>query len=172
MKAEVYLSGGLRTPIGSYCGVFSKVNAIALGSSVVKAVVQNTGIEPNVIDEIILGNVLGAGLGPNVARSVGLGAGLDPNVGATTIGKVCGSGLKSVMVAAQAIQCEDAEVVVAGGVENMTCAPYLLEKARTGYRMGNGEIIDAMLRDGLWDPFSDQHMGMLGEECAQKYAFT
>jgi acetyl-CoA C-acetyltransferase len=172
MKAEVYLSGGLRTPIGSYCGVFSKVSAIALGSSIVKAVVQGTGIKSECIDEIIMGNVLGAGLGPNVARSVGLGAGLNPEVGATTIGKVCGSGLKSVMAAAQAIQCEDAEVVVAGGVENMTGAPYLLEKARTGYRMGNGEIIDAMLRDGLWDPFSDQHMGMLGEECARKYAFS
>jgi acetyl-CoA C-acetyltransferase len=121
---------------------------------------------------VIFGNVIGAGLGQNVARQCTLGAGLPNAVGATTVNKVCGSGLKAVMLAAQAIQCGDAGVVVAGGTENMSRAPYLLEKARTGYRMGNGELIDSMIRDGLWDVYNNVHMGLCGDKCAAKYSFT
>jgi acetyl-CoA C-acetyltransferase len=121
---------------------------------------------------VIFGNVVSAGLGQNVARQAAIGAGLDPKVGATTVNKVCGSGLKSVMLAAQSIKCGDASAIVAGGAENMSRAPYLLEKARSGYRMGNGEIVDSMIRDGLWDVYKNVHMGICGDQCAAKYGFT
>jgi acetyl-CoA C-acetyltransferase len=124
------------------------------------------------VDEVIFGNVVSAGLGQNVARQVSIGAGLSPAVGATTVSKVCGSGLKSVMLAAQAIRCGDASLILAGGTENMTRAPYLLEKARNGYRMGNGELIDSMIKDGLWDVYNNVHMGTCGDRCAEKYGFT
>ncbi len=124
------------------------------------------------MDEVIFGNVLSAGLGQNVARQVSIGAGLAPSIGGTTVNKVCGSGLKSVMFAAQGIQCGDTELVVAGGTENMSRAPYLLANARDGYRMGNGELIDSMIRDGLWDVYNDIHMGMAGDQCAVKCGFT
>jgi acetyl-CoA C-acetyltransferase len=129
-------------------------------------------VKPGDVDEVIFGNVISAGLGQSVARQCSLGAGIHNTVGATTVNKVCGSGLKSVMLAAQAIQCGDASVVVAGGTENMSRAPYLLEKARTGYRMGNGELIDAMIRDGLWDVYNNVHMGTCGDACASKYQFS
>jgi acetyl-CoA C-acetyltransferase len=119
-----------------------------------------------------VGNVIGAGLGQNVARQASIGAGLPSSVGATTVNKVCGSGLKSVMMGVQAIHCGDAGVVVAGGCENMSQAPYLLRKARTGYRMGHGEVTDAMICDGLWDVYHDLHMGMFGDRCAEKYGFS
>ena len=115
------------------------------------------------VDEVIVGNVLSAGQGQNVARQSAIAAGLPKSVGAMTVNKVCGSGLKAVMLAAQAIQCDDAQVVVAGGTENMSSAPYLLLKARTGYRMGNGELVDSMIRDGLWDVYSNVHMGTCGD---------
>jgi acetyl-CoA C-acetyltransferase len=121
---------------------------------------------------VIFGNVISAGLGQNVARQVGMRAGLGPGIGATTVNKVCGSGLKAVMLASQAIQCGDAQLVVAGGTENMSRAPYLLEKARSGYRMGNGEIVDSMIRDGLWDVYNNVHMGTCGDRCAEKYGLT
>ena len=124
------------------------------------------------VDEVILGNVLSAGLGQNVARQASVGAGLSPGVGATTVNKVCGSGLKAAMLAAQAIQCGDAQLIVAGGTENMSQAPYLLAKARTGYRMGNGELIDSMVKDGLWDVYNNIHMGICGDRCAAKYGFS
>jgi acetyl-CoA C-acetyltransferase len=168
----VYLAGGVRTAIGTFCGAFESTPAPALGSAVVKAAVRRSGIPASQIDEVIFGNVVGAGLGQNVARQVGIGAGLDAGVGATTINKVCGSGLKAVMLAAEAIQSRDASVVVAGGTENMSRAPYLLERARGGYRMGNGEIVDAVIRDGLWDVYSNIHMGACGDRCAEKYGFT
>ncbi|MGH8024166.1 MAG: thiolase family protein [Limisphaerales bacterium] len=169
---DIYLAGGTRTAIGSFCGAFEGTAAPALGSATVKAALAKAGIDPGQVDEVIFGNVVGAGLGQNVARQVGIGAGLSPNVGATTINKVCGSSLKSIMLAAQAIQCGDASVVVAGGTENMSRAPYLLEKARAGYRMGNGELVDSMIRDGLWDVYRNVHMGACGDKCAEKYAFT
>ena len=124
------------------------------------------------MDEVIFGNVVGAGLGQNVARQVSIGAGLGHNVGATTVNKVCGSGLKAVMLAAQAIQCGDSGVVLAGGTENMSRAPFLLDKARSGYRLGNGELIDAVIRDGLWDVYNNMHMGACGDLCAKAYSFT
>ena len=168
----VYVAGGARTAIGSFGGAFESTPAPLLGSAVAKAAVARAGIPANQIDEVVFGNVVGAGLGQNVARQVAIGAGLSPSVGATTINKVCGSGLKAVMLAAQAIQCGDAAAIVAGGTENMSRAPYLLEKARNGYRMGNGELVDSMIRDGLWDVYNQVHMGLCGDRCAEKYGFT
>src|SRR5204862_8337652 len=143
-----------------------------LGSVAAKAALQRAAVPSDCVDEVIFGNVIGAGLGQNVARQVTIRAGLSASIGATTVNKVCGSGLKAVMLAAQAIQCGDAGVVVAGGTENMSRAPYLLEKARNGYRMGNGEIVDAMIRDGLWDVYNNVHMGNCGDTCAKKYEFN
>lgn len=172
MKANVYITGGARTPIGAFGGLLSSVPAPVLGSHVVKASLANSQVPPEQLDEVVFGNVIGAGLGQNPARQVAIGAGLSPSVGATTVNKVCGSGLKAVMLAAQAIQCGDASVVVAGGTESMSRAPYLLDKARTGYRMGDGKLVDAMIRDGLWDVYHDVHMGICGDRCAEKYGFS
>jgi acetyl-CoA C-acetyltransferase len=124
------------------------------------------------VDEVIFGNVVSAGLGQNVARQVAIGAGLSPSVGAMSVNKVCGSGLKAVMLAAQAIKSGDANAILAGGTENMSRAPYLLEKARSGFRMGNGEVVDSMIRDGLWDVYNNIHMGLCGDRCAEKYSFS
>ncbi len=172
MVKDVFLVGGVRTPIGRFCEAFAEAPAPALGSAAVRAALERAGVSPDQVDEVIFGNVLGAGLGQNVARQVSIGAGLSPSVGATTVNKVCGSGLKSVMLAAQAIRCEDASVVVAGGTENMSRAPYLLEKARGGYRLGDGALIDSMVRDGLWDVYNGLHMGLCGDRCAEKYTFS
>lgn len=172
MSSHVFLAGGVRSAIGAFGGMFADVPAARLGSTVARAAVERSGVAADAIDEVIFGNVIQAGHGPNIARRVTIDAGIDPRVGSTTVNKVCGSGLKAVMLAAQAIRCGDAGVVVAGGTENMNRAPYLLEKARSGYRMGNGELVDSMLRDGLWDGFTDRHMGSLGEDCAAKYGFT
>jgi acetyl-CoA C-acetyltransferase len=146
--------------------------APALGSIAAKSAVARAGIPADQIDEVIFGNVVSAGLGQNVARQVTIGAGFNPSIGAVSVNKVCGSGLKAVMLAAQAIQCGDASAIVAGGTENMSRAPYLLEKARNGYRMGNGELIDSMIKDGLWDIYNNVHMGMCGDRCAEKYSLT
>jgi acetyl-CoA C-acetyltransferase len=172
MIKDTYLVGGARTAIGSFCGAFEGTPASVLGSIVVKAALARAGIKQDDVDEVIFGNVISAGLGQNVARQVSIGAGLPASIGATTVNKVCGSGLKAVMLAAQAIQCGDASVVVAGGTENMSRGPYLLEKARGGYRLGNGDIVDAVIRDGLWDVYNNLHMGMCGDRCAEKYGFT
>lgn len=172
MTNPVYLAGGVRTPIGTFCGAFESVPAPVLGSTVVRKAIERSGVPADQVDEVIFGNVVSAGLGQNVARQVAIGAGLPQGVGATSINKVCGSGLKAVMLAAQAVNCGDAQVVVAGGTENMSRAPYLLEKARTGFRMGNGEIVDAMIRDGLWDVYKNVHMGICGDSCAERYSFT
>jgi acetyl-CoA C-acetyltransferase len=168
----VYLTGAVRTAIGAFGGAFESIPAPALGSVAAKAAVARAGITSNQVDEVVFGNVVSAGLGQNVARQVAIGAGFSPAVGATSINKVCGSSLKAVMLAAQAIQCEDASIIVAGGTENMSRAPYVLDKARTGYRMGNGELIDTMIRDGLWDVYNNLHMGMCGDRCAQKFGFS
>ena len=172
MIKDIYLGGGVRTAIGSFGGAFERVPAVVLGSAAVRAALTRAGVSSDQVDEVIFGNVVSAGLGQNVARQVAIGAGLSPTIGATTVNKVCGSGLKSIMLAAQAIHSGDASVVVAGGTENMSRAPYLLEKARTGYRMGNGELIDAMIRDGLWDVYNQVHMGTCGDRCAEKFSFT
>jgi acetyl-CoA C-acetyltransferase len=172
MKNGVYLAGGVRTAIGAFCGAFDSTPAPALGSAVVRAAITRSGIPKEQVSEVIFGNVVGAGLGQNVARQAAIGAGLGTDVGAVTVNKVCGSGLKAVMLAAQAIKCGDASVIVAGGTENMSRAPYLLERAREGYRMGNGELIDSMIKDGLWDVYNNVHMGTCGDRCAEKYSFT
>lgn len=172
MTKNIYLAGGARTAIGGFCGAFENTPAPALGSAVISAVMTRSGVRGDQVDEVIFGNVLSAGLGQNVARQSAIGAGLSPAVGATTVNKVCGSGLKSVMLAAQAIQSGDANVIIAGGTENMSRSPYLLEKARGGYRMGNGELVDSLIRDGLWDVYNNLHMGVCGDRCAQKYAFS
>jgi acetyl-CoA C-acetyltransferase len=172
MASEVYLAGAVRTPIGTFCGAFESVPAPVLGSTVVKAALNRARFPGDQIDEVILGNVVSAGLGQNVARQVTIGAGLSPSIPATSVNKVCGSGLKAVMLAAQAIKSGDASAILAGGTENMSRAPYLLEKARSGYRMGNGELVDAMIRDGLWDVYKNIHMGICGDRCAEKFGFT
>ena len=172
MLKQVFLAGGVRTPIGTFAGALSEVPRAGAGAAAVKGALHKVGISLDQIDEVIFGNVIGAGLGQNVARQVSIGAGLAPTVGATTVNKVCGSRLKAVMLAAQAIQCGDASVIVAGGTESMSRAPYLLDQARGGYRMGDGVLIDAMIRDGLWDVYNNVHMGTCGDACARKYEFS
>ena len=172
MTNNVYIAGAVRTAIGGFNGAFAEVPAPLLGSAVIRAALERAGISDDVVDEVIMGNVLSAGLGQNPARQAAINAGLPSTVGATTVSKVCGSGLKSVMLAAQAIRCGDASVVVAGGMENMSRAPYLLDKARHGYRMGNAEIIDSLIRDGLCDAYQSTHMGIGGDLCAAHYGFT
>jgi acetyl-CoA C-acetyltransferase len=169
MTREILLAGGVRTPIGAFCGSLA---APTLGSFVIKATLHRAGVPAEQVDEVIFGNVLSAGLGQNLARQATIGAGLSSAVGATTVNKVCGSSLKAVMLAAQAIRCGDADVIVAGGAENMSSAPYLLPKARNGYRMGNGEVVDSMIRDGLWDVYNNVHMGTCGDRCAEKFGFS
>ena len=172
MIKQVVLAGGVRTAIGAFGGAFAEMPAPAMGSAVVKAALQRSGVKPDQVDQVIFGNVIGAGLGQNVARQVLVAAGISPSVGALTVNRVCGSGLQAIILAAQAIQCGDASIIMAGGTENMTRAPYLLEKARYGYRMGNGEIVDSMVRDGLWDVYNNVHMGICGDRTADKCAFT
>jgi acetyl-CoA C-acetyltransferase len=172
MSADILLAAPVRSAIGTFNGAFAEVPATALGAAVIRASLQRAGISPSEVDEVIMGNVLSAGLGQNPARQAALGAGITPAVSAVTINKVCGSGLKAVMLAAQAIRCGDASIIIAGGMENMSRAPYLLEKARNGYRLGHGQLIDSLIRDGLWDAYTNVHMGTCGEACAKKYAFT
>ena len=168
MQNEIWLAGATRTPIGSFLGSLADVSAAKLGSAAIKESLRRAGVANDQVDKVILGNVVGAGLGQNVARQAAIGAGLPPAVGAMTVNKVCGSGLEAVILAARAIQCGDAAVIVAGGTENMSAAPYLLPKARGGYRLGNGEILDAVVRDGLWDVYNNLHMGTFGDRCAAK----
>ncbi len=162
----------VRTAIGKFQGSLASVSAVDLGACVVREVARRAGIEPSQVDEIIMGNVVSAGLGQNPARQAGLKGGLDPHVAAMTINKVCGSGLKAVGLAAQGIQVGDVETVVAGGMESMTNAPYLLPQLRQGYRLGHGKVLDSMIQDGLWDAYEDFHMGMTGELVAEKYKIS
>jgi acetyl-CoA C-acetyltransferase len=169
---NVVIVSAVRTPIGGFGGKLSEYPATELGGLVMVESLKRAGIEPESVDEVIMGNVLPAGLGQNPARQAMLKAGLPYEVGALTVNKVCGSGLKAVMLAAQSIALGDAEVVVAGGMENMNLAPYYLLKARTGYRMGSNKAVDGMIHDGLWDHINDFHMGMSAELCAEKYEIT
>jgi acetyl-CoA C-acetyltransferase len=171
MDQAVILSA-VRTPIGKFQGGLAPLSATQLGSKVVAEAVRRAGIEPNLVDEIIMGNVVQAGLGQNPARQAGLGGGLDVRVAALTINKVCGSGLKAVGLAAQSVLLGEAEVVVSGGMESMSNCPYLLPGARAGYRFGNAEIVDSMIHDGLWDVYNDFHMGITAELIAEKYGIT
>ena len=165
MRKAVIVSAK-RTPIGSFNGALSSLPATTLGSLAISSALNRIQLNGEEVDEVIMGNVLSAGLGQAPARQASLGAGLSNSVTCTTINKVCGSGLKAVMLAAQAIMTGDAEVIVAGGMESMSNAPYLLTKARTGYRMGHGELVDSMIHDGLWDVYNDFHMGAAAEICA------
>jgi acetyl-CoA C-acetyltransferase len=170
---DVVIVSAVRTPIGKFQGALSDLSATDLGAIVVREAVKRAGItDLNHVNECIMGNVLQAGLGQNPARQAAIKGGLPPQVGAMTINKVCGSGLKSVALAAQAIQTGNAEVVVAGGMESMTNAPYLMPAARKGFRMGNNVVVDSMINDGLWDVYNNYHMGQTGENVADKFKVT
>src|SRR5689334_8107408 len=170
---DIVIISGVRTAIGKFQGTLSDLKATELGAIVVREAVKRAGISDlNKVNECIMGNVVSAGLGQNPARQAAIFGGLPPQVGAMTINKVCGSGLKAVGLAAQAIQTGNAEVVVAGGMESMTNAPYLLPQARKGYRLGNSQIVDSMVNDGLWDIYNNYHMGVTGENVAEKYGIT
>jgi acetyl-CoA C-acetyltransferase len=169
---DIVIISGVRTPIGKFQGALSDVPAPKLGAIAVKEAVRRAGVDPASVDEVIMGNVVSAGLGQNPARQAALGAGIPSSVGAMTINKVCGSGLKAVGLAAQAIMTNNSQIVVAGGMESMTNAPYLLLNARKGYRLGNGALIDSMVQDGLWDVYNDYHMGNTGENVADKYKIS
>jgi acetyl-CoA C-acetyltransferase len=162
----------VRTPIGKFMGGLSPLTATELGAKAVTEAVRRAGIEPNLVDEAIMGNVVQAGLGQNPARQAALGGGLDSRVAAMTINKVCGSGLKAVALAAQAVQLGESEIVAAGGMESMSNCPYLLKGARAGYRLGNQEMFDSMITDGLWDVYENYHMGVTGELVAEKYGIS
>ena len=164
---NVVITAAKRTPIGSFLGSLSKTAATVLGTVAINGVMEEVKIDKNEIDEVIMGNVLPAGTGQAPARQAALGANLPNSVECLTINKVCGSGLKAAMLASQAIQVGDANIVIAGGMENMSMVPYLLPKARTGYRMGTGKLIDGMVHDGLWDVYNDIHMGSCAELCAK-----
>src|SRR5271157_1578308 len=164
---EVVIISGCRTAVGKFQGSLADLSAPQLGAAVVRA-----GLNSDQVDECIMGNVLPAGLGQNPARQAAIVGGLSPATGAMTINKVCGSGLKAVALAAQAVQTGNSSIVVAGGMESMTNAPYLLPQARKGYRLGNGQVIDSMVHDGLWDIYNDYHMGITGENVAEKYGIT
>jgi acetyl-CoA C-acetyltransferase len=169
---EVVIISGCRTPVGKFQGSLSDLSATQLGAIVVREAVKRAGLDPKLVDECIMGNVISAGLGQNPARQAAIFGGLPPEVGAMTVNKVCGSGLKAVALAAQAIQTENGSIVVAGGMESMTNAPYLLPQARKGYRLGNAQIVDSMVNDGLWDIYNNYHMGVTGENVAEKYGIT
>src|SRR4029077_9754083 len=169
---EVVIISGCRTPVGKFQGSLSDLSATQLGANVVREAVKRAALDPKQVDECVMGNVVSAGLGQNPARQAAIFGGLSPATGAMTINKVCGSGLKAVALAAQAIQTENSSMVVAGGMESMTNAPYLLPQARKGYRLGNAQIIDSMVNDGLWDIFNNYHMGITGENVAERYGIT
>jgi acetyl-CoA C-acetyltransferase len=169
---DVVIVSAVRTPIGRFQGSLSDVTAPQLGAIVVREAVKRAGIDPNTVDECIMGNVVQAGLGQNPARQAALGGGLSASVAAMTINKVCGSGLKAVGLAQQAIQTGNSQIVVAGGMESMTNAPYMLLTARKGFRLGDQKVVDSVVHDGLWDVYNDYHMGNTGENVAEKYKIT
>ncbi|MBN8570794.1 MAG: acetyl-CoA C-acetyltransferase [Ignavibacteria bacterium] len=169
---EVVIVSAVRTPVGSFNGGLSSKTAPQLGAIAIKEAINRAGIKPEDVSEVIMGCVLTAGLGQAPARQAAIFAGLPNSVPCLTIGKVCGSGLKAVMLGAQAIQCGDADVVVAGGMESMSNVPYYLDKARNGYRMGDGKVIDGMIKDGLWDVYNNFHMGNAAEMCSREMNIT
>ncbi|MDP6033823.1 MAG: acetyl-CoA C-acetyltransferase [Candidatus Marinimicrobia bacterium] len=169
---DVVIVSAKRTPVGAFQGSLSSIAAPQLGATVIKAVLDETKIDIDSIDEVIMGNVLSAGQGQAPARQAALGAGLPDSVECLTINKMCGSGLKAVMLATQAIQTGDADIIIAGGMENMTQAPYLLPKGREGHRLGHGQVLDSMIKDGLWDAYNDKHMGNCAELCASEKNYS
>jgi acetyl-CoA C-acetyltransferase len=169
---KIVITAAKRTPIGAFNGSLSSLNAAQLGSTAIKGVLDESHIDVNLVDEVILGNVLTAGQGQAPARQAAIFSGLPNKTECMTINKMCGSGLKAVMLAQQAILCGDADIIIAGGQESMSNAPYILPKARNGYRMGNGEVVDSMIKDGLWDVYNNIHMGSCAESCAKDFHFT
>lgn len=172
MAREIVLAGACRTALGKFGGTLTGVPAAELGAIVIKEALRRAGVKPTDVDEVLMGNVLQAGLGQSPARQAAVKAGIPAEVPALTLNNVCGSGLKCVNMAAALIEAGEAEVVVAGGMENMSAAPYLLPSARFGYRMNDGALVDSMVRDGLWDAFNDYHMGITAENVAEKYGIT
>jgi len=169
---KVVITSAKRTPIGALSGTLSSLSAAQLGSIAIKGVLEDSKIDPSKVDEVIFGNVLTAGQGQAPARQAAIYAGLPEKTECMTINKMCGSGLKTVMLAQQAIQCGHSDVIIAGGQESMSNAPYLLPNARAGYRLGNGELVDSMVKDGLWDVYNDVHMGSCAESCAKDFKFS
>ncbi len=169
---EVVIVAALRTAIGKFGGTLASLSAPELGAHVIRALLNQTGVQPEHISEVILGQVLTAGSGQNPARQAALKAGLPVSTPAFTLNKVCGSGLKAVSLAAQAIQCGDADIIIAGGQENMSASPHILPNSRDGFRMGDAKLIDSMIVDGLWDVYNNYHMGITAENCAKKYEVT
>lgn len=171
-KQRVVIVSAVRTPMGSFNGAFSSVPATKLGSAAIAESLKRVNVTPDHVDDVYMGCVLSAGLGQAPARQASIGAGIPQTISATTVNKVCGSSLKTLIMASQAIALGDARIVVAGGMENMTRAPYLLDKARQGYRLGHAELVDSVIKDGLWDVYNNSHMGEGGELCAAKYRLT
>ncbi len=169
---DVVIAGPVRTAVGSFGGKLKDVSAVKLGAIVIQETLKRAGIRPNQVDEVIMGNVLQGGQGQNPARQAAIHSGIPQEVPSFTVNKVCASGLKPVMLAAQAIKCGDAEIIVAGGMENMNQAPFAMMKARWGYRMGNGDMVDLMIHDGLWDIFNQYHMGITAENVAERFGIT
>ncbi|HEX3072450.1 MAG TPA: acetyl-CoA C-acetyltransferase [Ignavibacteriales bacterium] len=169
---KAVIVGAKRTPIGSFNGSLSSLSVAQLGGISIKSVLEQTGIDPSQVDEVIMGTVLAAAVGQAPARQAALNAGLPDKTECLTINKMCGSGLKSVMLAAQAVMCGDADIIVAGGQESMSNAPYALPKARNGYRLGHGTVIDTLISDGLWDVYNDIHMGSCAEKCVRDFNFS
>ena len=171
MRDVVIVAAG-RTAVGTFGGSLSKIAASDLGATVIKGLIEKINLDPNQVDEVILGQVLTAGCGQNPARQATLNAGLPNSVSALTINKVCGSGLKAIQMATQAIRCGDADIIIAGGQENMSASPHVLPNSRNGARMGDWKMVDTMIKDGLWDAFNDYHMGITTENIVEKYGFT
>lgn len=169
---EVVIVGAARTPIGSFGGSLSSLSAVDLGVIAAKEAMNRAGIKPEMVDEVLVGNILSAGLGQNPARQIAINSGIPDTTPAMTINKLCGSGLRTVSMATQFIMLGDADVILAGGVESMSNAPYILPNARWGYRMGDGKIVDSMIKDGLWDAFNDYHMGITAENIAEQWGLT
>lgn len=169
---DIVILGASRTPIGSFMGTLSSLPAPRLGAVAIKCALESSGVRPDQVQQVIMGNVLQAAVGQAPARQAGIYAGVPDTAPAVTINKVCGSGMKAVMYAANDIRCGEYDLAVAGGMESMSNAPYALPQARSGYRMGNGKVIDVMIHDGLWDPYGDKHMGTCAESCVKAYEFT
>lgn len=171
-SSSVYIVGAARTPIGAFLGSLSSVAAPRLGAAAIKAALERSKVSPDLVGEVYMGNVLSAGIGQAPARQAAIYAGIPHKVPATTVGKVCGSGMQAVILGMKSILLEDADIVVAGGMESMSNVPYYLTQARGGYRMGDGKMVDGMIFDGLWDPYSNFHMGNAGELCARELKFS
>jgi acetyl-CoA C-acetyltransferase len=171
-SAPVFIASAARTPIGAFLGTLASVRAPDLGATAIRGALARAKLSPDAVGEVFMGNVLSAGIGQAPARQASIYAGIPNTVPTTTVSKVCGSGMQAIVLGARAVAVGDAELVVAGGMESMSNVPYYLEKARTGYRMGDGKIVDGMIYDGLWDPYGNVHMGSCGDKCAAEYGFT